>query len=37
MASEISNLTRLQILQQSDVAMLSQANSQPQAVLSLLK
>jgi flagellin len=37
MASEISNLTRLQILQQSDVAMLSQANSQPQNVLSLLK
>jgi flagellin len=37
MASEISNLTRLQILQQSDVAMLAQANSQPQAVLSLLK
>jgi flagellin len=37
MAAEISNLTRLQILQQSDVAMLSQANSQPQAVLSLLK
>jgi len=37
MASEISNMTRLQILQQSDVAMLSQANSEPQAVLSLLK
>jgi flagellin len=37
MASEISNFTRLQILQQSDVAMLAQANSQPQAVLSLLK
>jgi flagellin len=37
MAAEISNLTRLQILQQSDVAMLAQANSQPQAVLSLLK
>ncbi|NTV52582.1 MAG: flagellin FliC [Candidatus Firestonebacteria bacterium] len=37
MASEISNLTRLQILQQADVAMLAQANSQPQAVLSLLK
>jgi flagellin len=37
MAAEISNLTRLQILQQSDVAMLAQANSQPQAVLTLLK
>jgi flagellin len=37
MASEISNLTRLQILQQSDVAMLAQANSQPQSVLNLLK
>jgi flagellin len=37
MSSEISNFTRLQILQQSDVAMLAQANSQPQAVLSLLK
>jgi len=37
MASEISNFTRLQILQQADVAMLSQANSQPQNVLSLLR
>jgi len=37
MASEISNFTRLQILQQSDVAMLSQANAQPQQVLSLLR
>jgi flagellin len=37
MAQEISTFTRLQILQQSDVAMLAQANSQPQAVLSLLK
>jgi len=37
MAAEISNFTRLQILQQSDVAMLAQANSQPQNVLSLLK
>jgi len=37
MANEISNYTRLQILQQSDVAMLAQANAQPQAVLSLLK
>jgi flagellin len=37
MASEISNFTRLQILQQSDVAMLSQANAQPQQVLSVLR
>jgi flagellin len=37
MASEISNFTRMQILEQSNVAMLAQANSQPQAVLSLLK
>jgi len=37
MASEISIFTRLQILQQADVAMLSQANSQPQNVLSLLR
>jgi flagellin len=37
MAQEISNFTRMQILEQSNVAMLAQANSQPQAVLSLLK
>jgi len=37
MASEISNFTRLQILQQSNVAMLAQANSQPQQVLTLLR
>lgn len=37
MASEISNFTRLQILEQSNVSMLAQANSQPQAVLSLLR
>jgi flagellin len=37
MAAEISNFTRLQILQQSGVAMLAQANAQPQSVLSLLK
>jgi len=37
MAKEISNFTRLQILQQSNVAMIGQANSQPQSVLSLLK
>jgi len=37
MAAEISNFTRLQILQQSGTLMLAQANAQPQAVLSLLK
>jgi flagellin len=37
MASEISNFTRLQILQQSGVSMLAQANSQPQSVLKLLQ
>ncbi len=37
MAAEISNFTRLQILQQSGTSMLAQANAQPQAVLSLLR
>jgi flagellin len=37
MAAEMSNFTRLQILQQSGMSMLAQANSQPQAVLSLLR
>ncbi len=36
-AAETANLTRGQILQQAGVAMLSQANSAPQSVLSLLK
>jgi flagellin len=36
-AAETANLTRTQILQQAGVAMLSQANSQPQMVLSLLQ
>jgi len=36
-ASETANLTRSQILQQAGTAMLSQANSAPQSVLSLLK
>jgi flagellin len=36
MASEMVNFTKLQILQQAGTAMLSQANSAPQAVLSLL-
>ncbi|WP_439543083.1 flagellin [Hyphomicrobium sp.] len=35
-AQEQSQLTKNQILQQAGVAMLSQANAQPQAVLSLL-
>ncbi|MBM3737324.1 MAG: hypothetical protein FJW39_16195 [Acidobacteria bacterium] len=37
LASEAANLTRAQILQQAGVAALSQANSAPQAVLSLLQ
>jgi flagellin len=37
MASEMTNLTRQQILMQSGTAMLAQANAQPQSVLSLLK
>lgn len=37
MASEMSNFTRLGILQQSGTSMLAQANSQPQSVLSLLR
>jgi flagellin len=36
-AAETANMTRLQILQQAGVAMLSQANAQPQMVLSLLQ
>jgi flagellin len=36
-ASETANLTRTQILQQAGVAMLAQANSLPQLVLSLLQ
>ena len=35
-ALETANLTRSQILQQAGIAMLSQANAQPQSVLSLL-
>ncbi len=37
MASEITNFTRLQILQQGGLAVLSQANASPQSVLSLLR
>ncbi len=37
MAAEMTNLTRLQILQQSGTAMLAQANQSQAAVLSLLK
>jgi len=36
-ASETANLSRAQILQQAGMAMLTQANSMPQQVLSLLK
>ncbi len=37
MASEISEFTRLQILQQTGTAILAQANAQPQTVLQLLE
>jgi flagellin len=37
MASEISEFTRLQILQQSGTAILAQANAQPQSILQLLR
>jgi flagellin len=36
-AAEVAGLTRNQILQQAGTAMLAQANSLPQNVLSLLK
>ena len=36
-ASEAANLTKAQVLQQASIAALAQANSAPQAVLSLLK
>ncbi|MCW5943820.1 MAG: hypothetical protein KIS66_16430 [Fimbriimonadaceae bacterium] len=36
-AEEMTNFTKLQILQQSGLAMLAQANSAPQSVLSLLR
>ena len=36
-ATEVSNMTKNQILQQAGVAMLAQANSLPQNVLSLLR
>ncbi len=36
-AAEMTNFTKLQILQQSGMAMLAQANSAPQSVLSLLR
>jgi flagellin len=37
MASEISDFTKNQILQQAGMAMLAQANSGPQQILTLLK
>lgn len=37
MATEITNFTKLQILQQSGTAILAQANAQPQSVLQLLQ
>jgi flagellin len=36
MAMEMTNFTKLQVLQQSGVAMLAQANQAPDAVLNLL-
>ena len=37
MAEEMTNFTKLQILQQAGTSMLAQANQAPQAVLSLLR
>ena len=37
MSKEISEFTKLQILQQTGTAILAQANSQPQSVLQLLR
>jgi flagellin len=37
LASEAANLTKAQILQQAGIAALAQANSAPQAVLTLLR
>ena len=36
MASEMANLTKLQMLQQAGTSMLAQANQSPQSVLKLL-
>jgi flagellin len=36
MATEITEFTRLQIMQQSGTAILGQANAQPQTILQLL-
>jgi flagellin len=36
-ASEAANLTKAQVLEQASVAAMAQANSAPQAILSLLK
>jgi flagellin len=37
MASEMAEMTKLQVLQQAGMSMLSQANQSPQSVLSLLR
>lgn len=37
MAAEMANFTKYQVLQQAGVAMLAQANAQPQAILQLLR
>jgi flagellin len=36
-ATEAANLTKAQVLEQASVAAMAQANSSPQAILSLLK
>jgi flagellin len=36
-AQQAANLTKAQVLQQASIAAMAQANSAPQAVLSLLK
>jgi len=36
-AAEAANLTKAQVLQQASIAAMAQANSAPQAVLSLLR
>jgi flagellin len=37
MAAEMTNFTKLQVLEQAGVSILSQANAEPQAVLKLLQ
>ena len=37
MAAEMTNFTKLNVLQQAGVSILAQANAQPQAILKLLE